>query len=590
MARWRDVPDDLLFVPQEPVQWLAPRELVDAGIRVVLSSAFGEYADKREFEQLFDAEVFECDAATDATWVDYVADLGDGFDATHSIAELLASPALDVTDADGVTHTLPRAATVVLGGDQVYPTADIEQYTNRLIGPYRAALDHTDPPDNPRIFAIPGNHDWYDGLTSFVRVFCFPGWLGGWRLPQHRSYFALQLTNRWWLWGVDIQFDGYIDKYQVEYFQHAAERLGDDVGLILCSAKPAWAHGTHLATRPTPSMRNLDYLVDTCVPDGVPVRVQLAGDWHHYARYIDETTGDHYITSGGGGAYTSATHQLPDDITLRRRTPPGASPDDPADDARLQRQPITFPDQGWSARRRVNSLFAGWWNPTFAFLVGAVYVLLGLVSLSGSRSSGSFAERVEALHPRHTFEAYWTGLVSSPIGWILVGLFGAALVGLTSVGKLPHPWHGVVAGVVHAVAHLAVASVCVWMGVLVVSWFGDPTDIVTWTVWSVVVFTTGTALGSATFGAYLGVADWVAGINTNELFAAQHIERFKHFLRMRVTDDEIEVFVIGLDACPRWELDDTADPTERTGRFRRRAGDESAPRVVERFTIRRQRS
>ena len=155
---------------------------------------------------------------------------------------------------------------------------------------------------------------------------------------------------------------------------------------------------------------------------------------------------------------------------------------------------------------------------------------------------------------------------------------------------MPHPWHGVVAGVVHAVAHLAVASVCVWMGVLVVSWFGDPTDIVTWTVWSVVVFTTGTALGSATFGAYLGVADWVAGINTNELFAAQHIERFKHFLRMRVTDDEIEVFVIGLDACPRWELDDTADPTERTGRFRRRAGDESAPRVVERFTIRRQRS
>lgn len=586
MVRWRDVPDDLRFVPQEPVQWLAPRELADAGLRVVLSSAFGEYADKRELEQLFDDTVFECHEPTGETWVDYVADLGDGFDATYSIAHLIASPSLDVAGVDGAVHALPRADAVVLGGDQVYPTANSDEYENRLTGPYRAALDHTEPPNHPKMFAIPGNHDWYDGLTSFVRVFCFRRWLGGWELPQARSYFALQLTDRWWLWGIDIQFDGYIDKYQIDYFEQAAKQLGEGDGLILCSAKPAWARSPHLTTRPTPSMRNLDYLVETCVPPGVPVRLQLAGDWHHFARYRDVSTDDHYVTSGGGGAYTSATHQLTDRITLRRRHPTDASQPPPAD-AELEREGVAFPDRETSQRRRLYAVLAGWWNPTFAFLIGAIYVLLGLVTISASRVTGSFAERVEALPPSDVFEAYWTGLVSSPIGWIMVAVFGAALVGLTGIGKLVHPWKGVVAGLAHAIVHLAVASVCVWAGVLVVSWFGDPTDIVTWIAWGAVVFGSATAIGSATFGAYLGLADWFGGINTNELFAAQRIEGFKHFLRMRVTDDEIEVYVVGLDECPRWELDPAADPTKRTGRFR--TDDEVAPRLVERFTIRRQR-
>ena len=37
---------------------------------------------------------------------------------------------------------------------------------------------------HPTVYAIPGNHDWYDGLTGFLRQFGQDRWLGGWRTHQ----------------------------------------------------------------------------------------------------------------------------------------------------------------------------------------------------------------------------------------------------------------------------------------------------------------------------------------------------------------------------------------------------------------------
>ena len=84
------------------------------------------------------------------------------------------------------------------------------------------------------LLAIPGNHDWYDGLTNFVREFCQGGTIGGWYLAQRRSYFAVRLTDGWWLWGIDIPFVSRIDPSQLDYFQRLAAsrefRHGDRVG------------------------------------------------------------------------------------------------------------------------------------------------------------------------------------------------------------------------------------------------------------------------------------------------------------------------------------------------------------------------
>ena len=68
--------------------------------------------------------------------------------------------------------------------------------------------------EGPSCFAIPGNHDWIDGLETFQRHIQHRGWLGGWLLPQEASYFALRLPQGWWLFGLDLALLDDIDMCQ----------------------------------------------------------------------------------------------------------------------------------------------------------------------------------------------------------------------------------------------------------------------------------------------------------------------------------------------------------------------------------------
>ena len=47
--------------------------------------------------------------------------------------------------------------------------------------------------EGPTAFAIPGNHDWIDGLETFQRFIQHKGWLGGWLLPQVYSFIGKSL-------------------------------------------------------------------------------------------------------------------------------------------------------------------------------------------------------------------------------------------------------------------------------------------------------------------------------------------------------------------------------------------------------------
>lgn len=60
--------------------------------------------------------------------------------------------------------------------------------------------------------------DWFDGLHTFMRYTCHKSWLGGWFLPQKKSYFALQLPKGWWIFGLDLSLHGDVDVYQFKFF------------------------------------------------------------------------------------------------------------------------------------------------------------------------------------------------------------------------------------------------------------------------------------------------------------------------------------------------------------------------------------
>ncbi len=55
-------------------------------------------------------------------------------------------------------------AFAVLASDVIYPVGSADDYGPKFFQPYR---DYQAP-----IYAIPGNHDWYEDLAGFMRVFC----------------------------------------------------------------------------------------------------------------------------------------------------------------------------------------------------------------------------------------------------------------------------------------------------------------------------------------------------------------------------------------------------------------------------------
>jgi hypothetical protein len=502
------VTDPRDVVRRPAVRWLSPTELFRTGIRVALAGAVGQFTDNREMQDgpSFEQGVFQHRADGADFWLDYVSDTGDGFDATYSVASMLGG---DLTVPDDAGPGLRRGDVLIMGGDEVYPVGDAAAYEDRTTRVF-AMASPADPEPRPVVYAVPGNHDWYDGLTAFLRVFGQGEDFGSWRTQQARSYFVLQLPRNWWVLAIDIQLDTYIDKPQLDYFRRMClEHIPDDASIILCTAKPSWY--AHDSTRE--SMQRLLYFLRHALGGkGRNVRLLLTGDAHHYSRY-SALDGDHQlITAGHGGAYTSATHRLPEQISVpaRLRDPEA----DPAETETYVREAATWPTQEDSRNQ-------------------ARGVLWRLVTRNG-------------LLVPFFMAVYWLTLASVASGaWVWTAVFlmlvAAGCVAFTQVdagGSGRRLRYG------YALATLQVLL----LGAAVILFARFGTDHPLWGVLVAVILTG--ALGGLLAAELL--AGWLLfassrGVNVNETFAAQSIEDFKGFLRMRIdTEGVLTVFPIGL--------------------------------------------
>jgi Calcineurin-like phosphoesterase len=520
-----DAPEELGFERLEMVRWFDPVQLAGTAARVAVSTIFGSYSDKREIQAALapDAGPHRDHADDGELWFDYVADLGDGFEATYTVAHFLARPTLRV-ERDGRGWDTERGRLLVMGGDQVYPTATRTEYEHRLVGPYRAALPFLHP-NPPRVYAIPGNHDWYDGLTNFMRIFCRSQWIGAWQSTQERSYFAIQLPHRWWLWAIDIQFDTYIDEPQLAYFRRARSLLKEGDRLILATGKPSWTDS--MKPHPEPSYANLAYFEDELLQGTkAKLAVVVSGDKHHYARYEDASGTRHRITSGGGGAYLFPTHHLESQIELEE----GRKDTKRTVGYELQAE---YPPARVSRRLRwAASLRLPLRNAYLLLVIGPLYFLVALLLQAPAQRGGLDAW----WSPRTLFAAM-----------ILIPLFVLFAAGH---GLLPR----LLLGVPHALAHLAlvlslvVASAQVWdrYGVVV----------------ALLAALVATPLGGALLGLYLALADAVygrwrlEGLNrhANEAFSCQAIPDWKSFLRFHVDRaGRLTIYPIGIERVARPE-------------------------------------
>jgi hypothetical protein len=583
------------FVRARPVRWFHPGELVRTGIRALLASVFGTYADRREMEAALHALPVQPEfdysvtppklrnpetvgAGRDEIWIDFVADTGDGFDSTYTMARVLAEPTLTL----GGEET-PRGNILILGGDEVYPAATRAAYENRTLGPFRAALPYAEESRAPHVFAIPGNHDWYDGLAAFLRLFTQGRWMGGWKTHQSRSYFALQLPHRYWLWGTDIQLAAEIDGPQLEYFRAASAVLSAGDRVILCTAEPCWIR----AEEEEAKYRNLAYLIEKFIDarDAQAVLI-LTGDSHHYARYALETaTGDAesraqmYVTAGGGGAFLHGTHTLPahvvlpDDRDRRRAAPDGKGKTRQARLLRRKRFPAAneskilllrawrFPIQNYE--------FAGLWAALWFVFTWA----LQTASLSPPDQFGaatSFLGQLTAGAAANAPAVFGHAVYHSPIGilFLLSIVIGCAFYANTSFARR------LSIGALHASLHLG-GWLCTLLGTLRLLHVGAQSLAGHFPLFAGLdgaVPPVGMLLGTVLAGGVSGVvfalflcfAGYFIPKQLNDAFSALGVEDFKNFVRLHIAPDgSLRVFPVGVRRVAhdfRVNLDPNAPP------------------------------
>lgn len=229
----------------------------------------------------------------------------------------------------------------VIASDVIYPTGSGNEYGPKFFRPYK---DYPAP-----IYAIPGNHDWYDGLGGFMRVFCdapplrprpdrgLRGLL--WRKPeridedkllearkqrsgpgqvafQPGSYWVID-TPSLLIVGVDTGIRGDIDRDQTDWLRKVSR---DPRPKILVTGKPIYTRNDY-----KPSPLEDGGTIDDIVRDPAHRYVAaIGGDVHNYQRY-PVRVGDRmiqYVVSGGAGAFMHATH------TVRRVDVAGVHEDD----------------------------------------------------------------------------------------------------------------------------------------------------------------------------------------------------------------------------------------------------------------------
>ena len=136
------------------------------------------------------------DPVTGEFWLDHVSDVADGWNPTFAIAERWPSRELEVAAMAGASTR--GGQVLVFGGDEVYPYPS-KAYTDAHRGAVPGRIRGRGASSG--VFAVPGNHDWYDSLVAFSRSFCRSDAASPAARRSRRSYFALKLPHDWWLAG-----------------------------------------------------------------------------------------------------------------------------------------------------------------------------------------------------------------------------------------------------------------------------------------------------------------------------------------------------------------------------------------------------
>ncbi|MGC0208846.1 metallophosphoesterase family protein [Streptomyces levis] len=321
------------LLPQrtEKISWLDPRMLW-AARNGVLASWFGDPTGRMRARWVAQREAAGAPADKVVRRDDpdrfsflVIGDTGEGDDPQYAVVPGLLKAGGDTRFA-------------VLASDVIYPVGSADDYGPKFFRPYR---DYPAP-----IYAIPGNHDWYEDLGGFMRVFCGDApplppedrprpltraWLrsllwhrprpgDGERLAEARALRpapAQQAVQPGPYWaidagpvrivGIDTGLLGTVDAAQGAWLREVSAGPRPK---ILVTGSPLYVDGRH-----EPCAIEGGGTVDDLVRDPAHHYVAaIGGDIHNYQRYpvrLDDGRTLQYVVAGGGGAFMHATHTIP---------------------------------------------------------------------------------------------------------------------------------------------------------------------------------------------------------------------------------------------------------------------------------------
>ncbi|HEV7773581.1 MAG TPA: hypothetical protein VGO48_09885 [Conexibacter sp.] len=318
--------------PRKPFSWLDPRPLIASrNDKIARAKLFGGDPTNDERRRwmaalgLSDPRIDRTDLGERVSFV-LAGDTGEG-----DMSQYVTIPLLD--------RLSEQTDFMVIVSDVIYPAGGAAMYVQNFYDVY-------DGYRRP-IYAVPGNHDWYDGLSGFMFHLCgaetappapkarLLSRAGLRELLSHRPprlsasqradlrgrrdarpaagqpapYWLLD-TGPLQLVGIDTGITGGIDRDQAAWLRRVS--AASPKPKILVTGKPLYVDGRHHAGaiegEPASS-------IDDVVRDPAHNYVAaIGGDIHNYQRYPVDVGGGRtiqYLVSGGGGAFMHATHTIP---------------------------------------------------------------------------------------------------------------------------------------------------------------------------------------------------------------------------------------------------------------------------------------
>jgi predicted phosphodiesterase len=211
---------------------------------------------------------------------------------------------------------------VVIASDVVYPAGAMRDYEANFYLPLKGV--------SKPVYAVPGNHDWFNALDGFAANLMEPATARAaiearvdadlslsstrgdrldrlisdaarlrslYRVPagqQYGPFFEIH-TNGFSLIAIDTGIERRVDARQLAWLSAALDRSAGNVTMAILG------HPFYAAGREQPGDDSFMSVRALLAARGV--RVVMAGDTHDFEYYRDGTA--HHLVNGGGGAYLS---------------------------------------------------------------------------------------------------------------------------------------------------------------------------------------------------------------------------------------------------------------------------------------------